>query len=463
MKLLLGLALLGCAAAQSRPADWEKVEEESLRHFQALLRIDTQNPPGNESKVVEYVAAVLRAEGIQPRIFALEKDRANLVARLKGRGGKRPLLLMAHSDVVKVDEAKWKNPPFAAAREGGYIYGRGAVDDKDNVTAALMTVILLKRRGVALERDVILLIEAGEEASTRVGIEYMVNEHWPEIEAEVCLAEGGAGIRRGGQPRYVTVQTTEKLPQAIKLTARGPAGHGSRPLASNAVAHLAGAVARVAAWQPPMRLNDTTRTYFERLATVSGPEEAARYNGIVDPAKTQAIQAYFAQKEPGHNSMLRTSISPNIIRGGYQINVIPSEAEALLDVRALPDEDMAALLDQVRKVVNDAQVEVALEARNRRPKAAPSSLAHEGYRAVEAAWKAVYPGITTIPAMSTGATDMAYLRAKGVQCYGVGPMIDEEDGPLGYGAHSDQERILERSLHELVRFHWEAALRIAAQ
>lgn len=451
IRTLLGLCAVSCLWA-SEP-DWKTVEEETLRHFQAILRMDTQNPPGKETQVVEYLKRVLEAEGIATKTFALEPERANLVARLKGNGSKRPLLIMAHTDVVRVAPEKWKHPPFAATREGGHIYGRGAVDDKDNVTAALMTMLLLKRLNVPLDRDVIFLAEAGEEASTRVGIQFMVDNHWPEIEAEICLAEGGAGIRRKGKPAYITVQTAEKIPYAVLLKSTGPAGHGSRPLKTNAIAHLSQAVTRVAEWQPPMRMNDTTRYYFERLATVSSPEEAARYNGLLNPDKTESVQQYLAEKEPGHNSMLRTSISPNMIRGGYQKNVIPSEAEAVLDVRALPDEDIQSFVARIREVIGDQQVKVELGSNDVRPGAPPSRL-DENFRRIEEAWRQVYAGIVTIPAMSTGATDMAYLRAKGVQCYGIGPAIDEEDGPLGFGAHSDQERILETSLHEFVRFNW---------
>jgi acetylornithine deacetylase/succinyl-diaminopimelate desuccinylase-like protein len=461
MKKVLLLGLLAACAWGAEP-DWKAVEEETLRHFQTILRMDTQNPPGRETQVVEYLKKTLEAEGIPTKTFALEPERANLVARLKGSGRRRPLLIMAHTDVVRVAPAKWKHPPFSATREGGHIYGRGAVDDKDNVAAALMTMLLLKRLGTKLDRDVIFLAEAGEEASVRVGIEFMVKEHWSEIEAEICLAEGGAGIRRGGKPAYVTVQTAEKIPYSVLLKSTGPAGHGSRPLKTNAIAHLSKAVTRVAEWQPPMRMNDTTRYYFERLATVSGPEEAARYNGLLNPARSQAVQEYLAEKEPGHNSMLRTSVSPNILRGGFQKNVIPSEAEAVLDVRALPDEDMARFLDQIRSVVNDPQVQVELGDSDSRPRA-PASRLDENFRRIEEAWRKIYPGIVTIPSMSTGATDMAYLRAKGVQCYGVGPAIDEEDGPLGYGAHSDQERILERSLHEFVRWNWEAVQALAGE
>ena len=445
--------------AQAAP-DWNLVNREVLEHFQAIVRLDTQNPPGNETRVVDYLRKVLEGAGVATKTFALEPDRANLVARLKGNGRARPLLVMAHTDTVKVDPAKWTHPPFSAHREAGYIYGRGTVDDKDNVATALVTALLLKRMNMPLQRDVIFFFEAGEEASTGVGIQFMVENHWPEIEAEICLAEGGRVARTAGQLRFASVQTAEKIPYGIKLTSRGPAGHGSVPLQTNAVVHLSQAVAKIAAWQPPMRLNDTTRYYFEKLAGLSDPAAAARYNGLLDPQKTEAVQTYFAASEPGHNSMIRTSISPNMIRGGYQINVIPSEAEATLDVRALPDEDMKAFLEKVKGVIGDPAIDVMPENRNQRPGAAPSRLDGTGFKVLEEVGRLVY-GISTLPTMSTGATDMAFLRAKGVQAFGIGPPIDTEDGPMGFGAHSDQERILEAALYQFMRFNWEAVTRLA--
>lgn len=433
-----------------------------MRHFQALLRFDTSDPPGVELPAVEYLKKVLDAEGIPNEVFAVDPKRPNIVARIKGNGKKRPLLIMGHTDVVNVDPKKWTFPPFGAVRNGGYVYGRGTVDDKDNLVACLMMMLMIKRLHVPLDRDVIFLAESGEEGNVRVGIGYMVREHFDKIDAEYCFAEGGGGIRTNGKLHHVSISTAEKIPYALKLVAHGPAGHGSRPLRTNAVVHLAQAVAKVASWQPPMRLNDTTRTYFERLATISSPEEAARYNSIVNPDRTAAIQEYFAEKEPGHNSMLRTSISPNIIQAGYRVNVIPSEAVATLDVRALPDENLPAFVEQVKKVVNDPAVEVVRESRDSRPQALPSRLDNDAFRAIEAAVKRIYSGVVTLPTMQTGATDMAYLRAKGMQCYGVGPATDSEDGPKGYGAHSDQERILESELHRFVRFHWDIVLGVAA-
>ena len=273
-KLLFALILLGAAAAPAAdryPVDWEKVAVESLGHFSKLLRIDTSNPPGNETKAADYLQKVLEKEGLSPKQFALDPERSNLVVRIKGNGSKRPLLVMGHTDVVGVQEENWSVEPFDAVLKDGYIFGRGALDDKDNVTAAMMLMLLLKRHNVELDRDVIFLAESGEEGTTSVGIDFMVEKHWNEIEAEYCLAEGGSATSRDGKVRYVSIATTEKVPRRIRLIARGTAGHGSVPRLDNAVAKLATAVSKLAAWQPPMRLNATTREYFERLAAISPP------------------------------------------------------------------------------------------------------------------------------------------------------------------------------------------------
>jgi len=431
-----------------------------MRHFQALVQIDSTDPPGNETRVAEYVSKTLEAAGIPVMMVAQDPARADIIARLKGNGTKRPLLIMGHSDTVRVDPAKWTFPPFSATRQGGYVYGRGTLDDKSDLLAAMMTMLMLKRQNIQLDRDVIFVSEAGEEASTGPGIEYLVKEHWNDIDAEFCLAEGGGVRLKNGQARYALVETTEKQPKGARLIAKGPAGHGSRPLRTNAVVHLAKAVETIAAWDPPMRFNDTTRYYFEKMATVSSPEEAARFTGLFDSAKAPAIREYLAEHDPISYSMLHTSISPNIIKGGYQVNVIPSEAEATLDIRALPDENISAFYQTMRKVINDPAIELVPETANQRPGAPSSRLDTDAYRAVEAAYKNIY-GVITIPVMSTGATDMAFLRAKGVQCYGVGAMVDEEDAPKGYGPHSDQERILEDAVYKHVQFFWQTVNSIA--
>ena len=457
MRSLITGMVAGLMATQGAgQPDWDRVNVETLQHFQELVRFDTSDPPGGEAPAVAYLRSVLEKEGISVEVFALEANRPNLVARLKGTGKKRPILIMGHTDVVNVDPKKWTHPPFGAVRDGGYIYGRGTVDDKDNVVASLMTMLLLKRLNVPLDRDVIFLAEAGEEGSTRVGIRYMTQEHFPSIEAEYCLAEGGGVSRSGGKVKFASVQTLEKTPRAIDLVARGVAGHGSVPLRTNPIAHLSAAVARIAEWKPPIRLNDTTRAYFKRLAALSTPADAKRYLDIIgaDPKLAAAADEYFLEHEPRHASMIRTSISPNLIQGGYRVNVIPSEARATLDVRTHPDDNPEQLLAEVRNVVNDPAIEVAWGQRDVRPSASSAELDSEAFTAIEAGIKKHYDTVT-LPTMSTGATDMAYLRARGIQCFGVGPATDTEDGPKGFGAHSDQERILESELYRFVRFYYD--------
>jgi acetylornithine deacetylase/succinyl-diaminopimelate desuccinylase-like protein len=468
LSFLLPLVLVSRPAGQTgAQPDWPSIEAETMRHFQALVRMDTSDPPGGEKPAADYIKAVLDREGIPAQIYAVYANRPNVVARLKGSGRKRPLLIMGHTDTVNVDPKKWTHPPFGAVREGGYVYGRGTVDDKDNLVAALMVMLTLERAKVPLDRDVIFLAEAGEEGTTRVGIEFMVNEHFDAIDAEFCYAEGGGVARERGAVRFASIQTVEKIPNGIDLIARGPAGHGSVPLTTNAVAHLANAVAAVAEWQPPIQVTDTTAAYFTRLAAISPPEVAQHYRDVLtgDPKAAAAADTWLRLNEPRHASMLRTSVSPNIIQGGYRNNVIPSEARATLDVRMMPGEDPDAFLAQIRKVVDDPAVEVAFNGwpptTTGKPRRGPESrIDSEAFKIAEAAVTTHYK-TTTLPTMSTGATDMAFLRARGVQCYGIGPAVDVEDGPKGFGAHSDQERILEAELHRFVRFHWDIVVNMA--
>jgi len=456
------LWLAASAAAQDRyPVDWRKLEPEILDRFTTLLKIDTSNPPGNETKAANAVRAMLEREGIPVKLFALDPARANLVARIPGNGSKKPILIMGHTDVVGVQREKWTVDPFAAVRKNGVIWGRGSSDDKSHVVAGVMILLLLHRLHVKLDRDVIFLAEAGEEGTTSFGIDFMVKQHWAEIEAEYALAEGGAIIEDHGKVHHVLISATEKAPRRIRLVAHGPAGHGSRPIMENAVVHLAEAVARAGTWQTPMRLNATTRAYFERLAAISAPADAARYRGILDPARAPEIDRYFRQYDPGHYSILRTSVVPTMMTAGFRNNVIPSEAEANLDVRALPDEDMPKFLAELRRVIGDPAVEVIPPAGDERPVAAPSRMDTEMFRALEKVGRRMFDA-PTLPGMMTGATDNAQLRAKGVQAYGVGPIVTTEEGPLG-GAHSDDEHISERSLMKMIEYLWNTVLEVGGK
>ena len=447
--------------AQGYDLEWEAAEEELLRHFRALLQFDTSDPPGRELPAAEYLQDVLGAEGIPVEMLSVDPERPNVVARLKGDGSEEPLLIMAHTDVVNVDPEKWTFPPFSATVDDGYVYGRGAVDDKDNLATALLVMLELKRQNVPLSRDVIFLAESGEEGATEYGIEFMVNDHFDKIEAEFCLAEGGSVARVNREVVYGGVQTVEKLPYRLELVASGVAGHGSVPLQGNSVVRLAKAISAIADWRSPIRLNETTYTYFERLASISPPDAGERYLAVLDSGRATEADEYFLAYEPRHASMLRSSLSPTIFDAGYRINVIPSESRASVDFRALPDENIEDYLDKIRGVIGDESIEVSLGQRNTRP-AGQASINTVAFSAIEENTDKHY-GVITLPTMSTGATDMAYLRARGVQCYGIGPAIDREDAGLGFGAHSDQERILISELNRFLRFNWDVVIDLAAK
>jgi acetylornithine deacetylase/succinyl-diaminopimelate desuccinylase-like protein len=437
------------------------METETLQHFQALLRLDTSSPPGNETRAVEYLKQVFEKEGIPFQVFAKDPARANIVARIKGNGKKRPILILGHTDVVTVDPAKWTHPPFGADLDGGYVYGRGTVDDKDNLVAGLMLMLTLKRTGQALDRDVILLAESGEEGAPDVGVQFMADNHLDAINAEYCLAEGGGVVRSGGQVRQANIGTTEKEPRFIELISRGPAGHGSVPSRGNAVTRLSIAVGKVAEWSPPTRINETTAAYFKKLATMVPADVAKVYRDVLSPdvKVSKAASDWLLENQPNHWSMLHTSLVPTIVGGGFRYNVIPSEAKATVDVRLHPDEDQTVFLDQVRKVINDPNVEVRWGRERYRP-AGGARIDTEAFAVLEAQTQKHYNTVV-LPTMGTGATDMSNLRAKGIQCYGIGPALDSEDGGKGYGAHSDQERILESELHRFVRFQYDVVMELA--
>jgi acetylornithine deacetylase/succinyl-diaminopimelate desuccinylase-like protein len=465
MRIISALLFLSVSfsavAQQSYIIDWDAAGEEAVQHLVDLVRIDTSNPPGNETRVVEYLESVLAEEGIASQRFALEPDRANLVARQSGNGSKRPILLMGHTDVVGVQRDKWYADPFSGQREDGFVYGRGTLDDKDNLAAALMVIKLLGRYSVELDRDVIFLAEAGEEGTPEVGINFMVEKHFDVIDAEYALAEGGQNIIRDDRVAQVGIETTEKMPRRVTLVARGTPGHGSKPTLDNAVVTLANAIAKAAAWQTEVRLNDTTRTYFRRLAEVSAPEDAFRYLNVENEEFSDEIQQHFLEAFPYHYSISRTSVVPTVIDAGFRRNVIPSEASAILDIRMLPDEDVEDFYAQLAAVIDDPRVEIVPE-HIYRPAAPPSDIDNEMFRVLENVALRMYPGATVLPIMQTGATDMAQIRAKGVQAYGIGPARSIEEINSGFGAHGDNERVEEQAFIDMVRYMWNVVIEVAA-
>jgi len=404
------------------------------------------------------VKGILDKEGIASEIVAAEPSRGNLIARIratKNNGAKKPLLLMGHEDVVPVEPDKWTVEPFDGLIKDGYIYGRGSRDDKSGVAAMLQVFLMLHRQKVALDRDVIFLAEASEETGGPVGISYVVDQHWPKIEAEFALNEGGATHIRGGKVDYVGVQTAEKTPRGIRLVAHGFSGHGSVPRMDNPIVHLAAALEKVGNYQPPLRLNETTRVFFQRLAKVSPPEEAFIFSHLEDPAMGPIVQETLRRSTNRtlltYNSMLRTSISPNVIKGGIKENVIPAEAEALLDVRLAPGDDREQVMAELRRIIADPAVEVLPHDWAGFAASPVSRLDTEMFRALEKAQAAVFPGAATLPEMGTGATDSALVRSKGVQAFGVGAA----------GTDQDDERVSVDAMGKFVQFLYQAVVDVA--
>jgi acetylornithine deacetylase/succinyl-diaminopimelate desuccinylase-like protein len=454
---MLAATMLAHAESKGFALNPDQVQAEAVHFLTELVKIDTQDPPGNESKVAHFIESVLKGEGIDSEILEPVPGRASIVARLKGNGKKRPLLIMGHEDVVPVDRAHWTVDPFAAIEREGVLYGRGASDDKAMVAANLEVFLQLKRMNVPLDRDVIFLSEASEEMSSTAGMATIVERYWDKIDCEFALNEGGGSLLENGKVKYFGVATAEKLPRGARLEASGSSGHGSVPRVDNAVVHLAAAVAKAGTWDTPARLNETTRAFFERLATISPPEEAAWYRNVLDGN----VQEELKHKKPQYYSMVRTSVVPTILKAGYKSNVIPPTAEATLDIRALPDEDLPKFREMLAAVINDAQVKVIAEdASLSMPPSPPSKLGTEMFAALERAQKEVSPDAITLPIMTTGATDSSFLRAKGVQAYGIGVPKTEEESR---GVHGNDERIETRQLGLFVRYLFAAVTGVAAR
>jgi acetylornithine deacetylase/succinyl-diaminopimelate desuccinylase-like protein len=287
----------------------------------------------------------------------------------------------------------------------------------------------------------------------------MVKNHYDEIDAEFSLTESAGGTIDAGRVVRMDIGTAEKIPARVRLVATGTSGHGSAPRRDNALIHLAAAVHKVGRWQTPMRLNDTTRAYFEKLATISPPEVAAHYKGLFRAESAEGSQRYIQDLDPRAYSMLRTSIVPTMLKAGVGPNVVPSEAEATLDIRALPDENIPEFYAEMARLINDPAVKI-LPLPATRPASPPSRLDTEMYRALERVSKEMYPGVTVIPFMSPGASDKAQLRAKGQQSYGIGPAGTLEDR-TNHSSHSDVERVAERSIYQFVEFVWRAITEVA--
>jgi acetylornithine deacetylase/succinyl-diaminopimelate desuccinylase-like protein len=407
--------------------------DRAQRYFTDLLKLDTSNPPGNESRVARYLKRVADENGIPAELLGPDPNRLNFIARLKGTGAARPLLLMAHSDVVPADRSQWSVDPFAATVKDGVLYARGAEDIKSLLAAELAVMVELKLAKTPLTRDIILVSESDEEAGS-TGMQWLVANAWPKIDAEFGLNEFGWYEDQPSGERMYQIQTSEKVPTRVKLTARGTAGHGSLPRDDNPVAHLARAVTRLVDAQQPVALNTTTRAYFAEFSKVP---QYAWLQSLLPRLETPEAAAEVRKHDRELDAMLHTTVSPTMLEAGVKINVIPNSAQAQLDVRRLPTETMEQVYARFRTIIDDPAVTVENAGGQQMPSTEPSSLTTPLYLAMQKVFEAEHPKARTVPLLMRGATDGAFLRAKGIAVYGVPIFAREGDSR----AHGNDERM----------------------
>ncbi len=406
-----------------------------------LIRINTTNPPGNEQAAAKYIAGIFEREGITPELLELSPGRTAVLARLRSAVMAEPsraLLLVAHLDVVGVDKSKWTVDPFGAVMKDGYLYGRGAIDDKGMLAANLAAFIALKRANVRLNRDVIFLATADEEQGGDASIKILIAKYWDKFAAGFALNEGGEVLQKNGKVQYVAVQASEKVPINVAVIARGRSAHASRPTQDNAVVHLAAAVVKIGNYSAPVRFTTIVRRYFEQLAAIEEDEIGKWMRSMDTTDRGEHAQKVVSDANPLWNSMLRDTIAPTMLSAGVRANVIPAEARAILNIRLLPGDTIDRLLADLTKLVNDPQIRFEIQP-DAGLAAPPSSLESDFYATITRVAGKEFPNAPVLPFQSSGATDSAQLRLHNVQAYGLlpFPLTDEDIRRM----HGEDERI----------------------
>jgi acetylornithine deacetylase/succinyl-diaminopimelate desuccinylase-like protein len=430
------------AAQTSAPlGDTSALAREATGWLADLIKINTTNPPGNEEAAAKYIAALLQKEGITAELLPLTPGRSGLVARLKSSAFSDPskaLLLVAHMDVVGVERARWTVDPFGAVPKDGYIYGRGAIDDKGMLAANLAAFVALKRSNPRLNRDVIFLATASEEGPSDASIRILISKYWDKIAAKYAINEGGNVFVKSGKVQYVAVQASEKVALNVTVTAKGTSAHASIPLKDNAVTHLCVAMEKIGNYTAPVHFTTIVRRYFEGIAPLQDDEIAKWIRSLDTSDRGEHATRVISDTNPMWNAMIRDTISPTMLNAGVRPNVIPSVATATLNIRLLPGNTITALLGELNKVVNDPQVKFEVQPDG--GLAAPdSSLESDFYAAIVKASAEEFGGAPVVPFQSTWATDSSQLRLHNVQAYGLVPfpLTDEDIKRM----HGDDERI----------------------
>lgn len=460
--LAAGLAM----ATAAHGAELTPVQKQMRAIYQELVETNTTNSVGSCTVAAQKMAKRLKAGGFKDSELQIivppgGPKKGNLVARLKGDGSKKPLLLLAHIDVVEANREDWERDPFKLVEENGMFYARGASDDKAMAAAFVNNMILYKKEKLPLKRDVVMALTCDEELvpSKFDGVEYLANHHRALIDAEIVLNEGGGGLLdKDGKPVRHGVQAGEKIYQSFQLEVTNPGGHSSAPPKANAIYQLADGLSRLGQFSFPFKLSPVTRAYYERMSTVEKGQVAADMKAILqDPPDQAALERLYAVS-PVHNSTVRTTCVATKVDAGHADNALPQRARATVNCRILPGEAIADVQATLQRVVADEKIKVTRigdGVDSPMPPMTPSLM-----KAVEEISNDMWPGVPVIPTMSTGGTDGRFLNSVGIWTYGISGMFH---GPEGSGAHGLNEHIRVKSLYDGQEYLYRLAKRLATE
>jgi acetylornithine deacetylase/succinyl-diaminopimelate desuccinylase-like protein len=436
-------------AAQTGPND-----ARAKAIYKELVEINTTDTPaGNVTKAADAMAARLVAAGFPAadmQVIGPDPKKHNLVLRWRGTGARKPLLLLAHLDVVEAKREDWSFDPFTFREEGGWFYGRGTSDDKAMAAQFVANLIRLKEEGYKPDRDLILALTADEEGGNFNGVEWLVKNHKELIDAEFAINEGGGGNMRKGKYLTNEVQASEKVFQNFRLESTNPGGHSSLPTKDNAIYHLSEGLARLAKFDFPVQLNEVTRAYFLKSAEVEAdPKVAADMRAVARATPDQAAAARLSAQLPYWNSMMRTTCVATMLAGGHATNALPQLATANVNCRILPGVSPASVKDKLVEVLADPKIAVSFVGDANPSK--PSPLRPDVINIVESLTKEMFPGVVVVPVMSTGATDGLYLRNGEIPTYGIDGTFGDIDDVR---AHGKDERVGVKQFFEGLEFQY---------
>ena len=421
--------------------------------FKELIEINTTDSVGNNTKAAEAMAARLKAAGFPAadvQVLGPDPRKGNLVLRWRGNGSRKPLLLLAHLDVVEAKREDWSFDPFVFLEKDGFFYGRGTSDDKAMAAQFVANLIRLKEEGYTPDRDLILALTADEEGGNFNGVDWLVKNHRELIDAEFAINEGGGGNMRKGKYLTNEIQASEKVFQDFHLEVTNSGGHSSLPVKDNAIYHLSEGLARLAKFEFPVQLNEVTRAYFERSASVEGdPKVAADMRAVARATPDLAAASRLSAAVAYWNSMMRTTCVATRLAGGHANNALPQLATANVNCRILPGVSPASVRDKLVEILADPQIKIAFVGEANPSK--PSPLRSDVMNAVESLTKQMFPGVVVVPMMSTGATDGLYLRNGEIPTYGIDGTFGDMDDVR---AHGRDERVGVKQFFEGLEFQY---------